>query len=610
MKAINLGVRAKFLFVTVLIVIAVNLAAGAYLQWKLRATQDHWVEDELSRHAHTARYLFVHEFEDGLEELSPASIDPIADELGASMSARITLIGVDGQVLGDSDLTLEELALVENHGERPEVLAASFERCGLARRHSQTIGTDMLYCALAFDAPSSSSLAYVRVATPLEVVDDSFAPVRLSLVFGGLLSLGLAIGVGLVASRGMYGKIRELVDATRRMAEGDNEQPLPVMGSDEFGGIAGSLNRVSKELARTVKQLARERDLFEAVINSMADAVIAISKKRRIIAVNPSAHELLSISTEAHGRLLLEVVRIPQLAEALDQALRGESRSIDVELESNGQWRQLMVRATPQGQSGGAVLVMHDVTEIRRLETVRRDFVANVSHELRTPVSVIQANTETLLAGALDHPEMAQRFLDAVRRNAERLGQLISDLLDISRIEAGKYELEMRALSLESVAHSVARSVSESCSQRDVSLEISIPSGLGIHGDPGALEQVLVNLVENAVKYGPVGGRVELSAFEQGAAVRVEVRDEGPGIAPDHRNRVFERFYRVDPGRSRHMGGTGLGLAIVKNLSEAMGGQVGFDPIEPTGSCFWLLLGRASTTELDPSPAPDPTDSE
>ncbi|WP_181197835.1 sensor histidine kinase [Enhygromyxa salina] len=232
--------------------------------------------------------------------------------------------------------------------------------------------------------------------------------------------------------------------------------------------------------------------------------------------------------------------------------------------------------------------------EIRRLETVRRDFVANVSHELRTPVSIIQANAETLLLGGLDEPATARRFLDAVRRNAERLGQLISDLLDISRIEAGRYEIELEPLSLSSVARSVSCSVSETCRSRSVVFEVDIDPQLRVCADPRALEQVLVNLVENAVEYGPKGGTVELVAVEQDAAVRIEVRDEGPGIAPDHRSRVFERFYRVDPGRSRHMGGTGLGLAIVKNLSEAMGGEVGVEPRAPEGSCFWIRLGKVA----------------
>lgn len=593
----NLGVRAKFLIVMVLIVVAVDLAAGVFLQWKLRATQEQRIEDELSRHARVSRELLDLGLRQASLGWSPASIDSIADRLGASFEDRVTIIAADGTVFGDSEVPLAQLPRIDDHSQRPEVLEAEADRCGLARRFSTTVDTDMLYCAITFEI--GPQRGFIRISTPISELNSSFAQFRVILGFGGLLSLALALGAGLVASRLMYGKVRDLMEAARAMAEGDKDRRLPVVSTDEFGGLAGSLNRVSEQLERTVKELAAERDLFEAVIQSMDEAVVAIDGERRIITVNRSARELLGIHADVRGRLLLEAVRIPQLSEALDHALRGAARSIDVRLESAGSLRHLMVRGTPQGESGGAVLVMHDVTEVRRLETVRRDFVANVSHELRTPVSIIQANTETLLSGALDEPEQARRFLDAVRRNAERLGQLISDLLDISRIEAGKYKIDMRPLSVASVARSVSKSVAESCRRRGVGFGVNVPTHLRVRGDPGALEQVLVNLVENAVKYGPEGGQVELAAVEQGAMIRIEIRDEGPGIAPDHRRRVFERFYRVDPGRSRHMGGTGLGLAIVKNLSEAMGGDVGVDPREPHGSIFWVRLSKASGKRSD-----------
>nr|WP_255216691.1 ATP-binding protein [Pseudenhygromyxa sp. WMMC2535] len=521
----------------------------------------------------------------------PARIDPLADRLGEAIDARVTVIAASGRVLGDSKLGLAEIAEVEDHDNRPEVVEAQTDACGLSRRHSETLDTDMLYCAMIVGEGEGEG--YVRVATPLQAVDESVARLRVLLVAAGLLAVALAIGVGLLVSRLMYGRLNAMMEAARAMAEGKAGQRLPV-SADEFGGLAGSFNRVSEELARTVKELATERDLLEAVLQSMDEAVLAVDVERRIIAVNRSARELLNISRHARGRLLLEVVRIPQLSEALDTALQGESRSIDVSLETSAGVRHLLVRATPRGEGSGAVLVMHDVSEIRRLETVRRDFVANVSHELRTPVSIIQANTETLLSGAIEQPDQARRFLDAVRRNAERLGQLISDLLDISRIEAGKYKIDARPISLGSAARSVNKAVSEACRRRGVMLEVEVDPELRVRADPGALEQVLVNLVENAIKYGPEGGLVELIAIEQGAVVRIEVRDEGPGIAPDHRRRVFERFYRVDPGRSRGMGGTGLGLAIVKNLTEAMGGDVGVDPREPTGSVFWVRLSKAS----------------
>ena len=611
-----MGVRAKLFIVIVVIVVAVDLTSGLYLQWKLRADREERIETQLLRHASTARHFLSSELVDEGEALgegelrrwTPARLDPIADALGTAMDARVTFIARDGSVLGDSGLSLAEVEAVENHGERPEVQAAGPDSCGLSRRHSVTLDTDMLYCALAVGEPGRE-LGYVRVAMPLETIDESLSRLRLLLVFAGLMAMALAVGVSLVFSRVMSGRVQTLMEAARAMAEGDQERRLPVVGSDEFGGLAGSLNRVSEELARTVKALARERDLFDAVLQSMDEAVLALSSEKRIIAINRSASDLLGISGDVRGRLLLEAVRIPQLSEALDTALRGQTRSIDIQLESKGTLRDLMVRATPQGEGSGAVLVIHDVTEIRRLETVRRDFVANVSHELRTPVSIIQANTETLLSGALDEPAQARRFLDAVRRNAERLGQLISDLLDISRIEAGKYKIDMRPLSMASVVRSVHKAVAEACRRRGVVLEIAVGEGLEVRADPGALEQVLVNLVENAVKYGPEGARVELEAVEQGAMIRIEVRDEGPGIAPAHRRRVFERFYRIDPGRSRHMGGTGLGLAIVKNLTEAMGGDVGVDPREPTGSVFWVRLGRASRArdgdDLEPDLEPE-----
>lgn len=582
----QLGVRAKFFIVTVLIVVAVDFAAGVYLQVKLKADHEARIEDELSRHARASR-----EFLGPLDEpWAPELIDPWADRLGAAMDTRVTIIDAEGLVLGDSNLEVRELAGLENHADRPEVRSAQPDRCGLSTRYSETLNTEMLYCAVVLEGERG----YVRVATPLRDLDETFQRLRLVLVFAGLLAVALAIGAGSVASRLMYGRLRALMEAAQAVAEGDQSREIPVTSSDEFGGLAGSLSRVSKELERTVKELTSERDLFEAVLQSMEEAVLAVDADRCVVAVNRSARDLLSINGKVQGRLLLEVVRIPQLSDAVDTALRGESRSIDVNLETRSGLHHLLVRATPRGEGSGAVLVIHDVTEVRRLETVRRDFVANVSHELRTPVSIIQANTETLLAGALDEPAQARRFLDAVRRNAERLGQLISDLLDISRIEAGKYAIEMRPLSVASVARSVNKAVAEACRRRGVVLEVDIEPELQIRADAGALEQVLINLVENAVKYGPEGGLVELAAREDGAAVRIEVRDEGPGIAPDHRKRVFERFYRVDPGRSRHMGGTGLGLAIVKNLTDVMGGDVGVTPREPTGSIFWLSLGRAT----------------
>ena len=256
--------------------------------------------------------------------------------------------------------------------------------------------------------------------------------------------------------------------------------------------------------------------------------------------------------------------------------------------------KTVLSRVTPLVGSGGAVVVAYDVTEMRRLETMRRDFVANVSHELRTPVSVIRANAETLLDGALEEEKAARVFVQAVLRNSERLSNLIADLLDLSRIEAGHYEVLESRLNLHAIVHRVAESVKHKLEMKEMVLEISVEEHLEALGDAQALEQVLINLVENGIKYTPKGGRFLLRAQAVPDKVRIEVHDNGPGIAPEHRPRIFERFYRVDPGRSKEMGGTGLGLAIVKHLVGAMNGEVGMEPVEPNGSTFWVELPKAS----------------
>lgn len=327
---------------------------------------------------------------------------------------------------------------------------------------------------------------------------------------------------------------------------------------------------------------------LESVLESMDDGVIALDGKARIETVNRAAQRLLDIPEGCVGKSLKSVARLPDVHGLIGRAQQGEAGSVEFELPP-GSGRFVHVRATHQFD-GGVVLVMRDVTEIRRLETVRRDFVANVSHELRTPVSIIRANAETLLDGALHDPEQARRFVEALQRNAERLGRLISDLLDISRIEAGKYPVTSTPTDLAALVRRVVEVVEAKSETTDVELVVRIRDGVDALADPKALEQVMINLVENAVKYTSPKGRVEVHASVEGPITRIEVRDDGPGIDEIHRPRIFERFYRVDTGRSREMGGTGLGLAIVKHLVEVMRGRVGVEPRDPRGSIFWVTL--------------------
>ncbi|HTM19401.1 MAG TPA: ATP-binding protein [Kofleriaceae bacterium] len=339
---------------------------------------------------------------------------------------------------------------------------------------------------------------------------------------------------------------------------------------------------------QTVVTLTSERARLAAILEGLADGVIAVDARADVSLMNHAALEILGLSEAPVARPIYTLLRSPELQDLIASP-GGRTSELDLP-ERN---RRVLVRATPM-TGGGYILVMSDVTEVRRLETVRRDFVANVSHELRTPVSIISANTETLLDGALDDPAHARPLLEAAHRNAERLSRIITDLLDLSRLEAGRYQIRREAVPAAVVASRAIDAVERTARERGTAITVEVPPALTVEADDKALEQVLVNYLENAVKDTPPGGKVHVLARPLGARVRIEVRDDGPGIEAGYRQRVFERFYRIDPGRSREMGGTGLGLSIVKHMAEAMGGSVGVEPVDPHGSTFWIELPAAA----------------
>jgi two-component system phosphate regulon sensor histidine kinase PhoR len=345
-----------------------------------------------------------------------------------------------------------------------------------------------------------------------------------------------------------------------------------------------------------MRTLTAERDQFGAVLESMTEAVLALDEAERVVLFNRAATELFGV-TERNAPLPASV-RNPVLDELLAEARLGRAGSEEVSVGDDDE-RVLRFQVSPQQHRRGAVVVIHDVSQVRKLERMRRDFVANVSHELRTPVSVIQANAETLLGGALaDDPARAHRFAEAILRNSERLGRLISDLLDIARIESDRQTLSTGPVQVLAVARRARDVLVRPAWEAETSLELAIAPDLGVDADPRALEQVLRNLMENAIKYSPARSHVlVIGEHTPSGRVRIEVQDDGLGIQPQHRERIFERFYRVDPGRSRDMGGTGLGLSIVKHQIQAMGGAVGYTPNEPKGSIFWIELETADVPD-------------
>ncbi len=590
----SLGFRRRLLLASLALVSVVDLAVGVYLEVRLRDSLDSRIRQELGRDAQTV----IEVLDDTSSAPTSASddalaatrreLDAVADRFGTAMEARVSVVDVDGRLLADSDLSLDELPLAEDHGGRPEVVAARAGELGVARRKSSTVGSDMLYVAKLMQDGSGR---VVRVSVPLSQVDEEVSQLRWILGLGGVAALVAAAMLALVASRLLSRSLRTLVATAQHEAGA-----LP---EDDALEPPSSFNALADDLRRTVRLLGNERERFETVLETMGQAVLALDAELRISTVNRAGRQLLGLPEAVEGRSLLDFVRVPALSELIEQAAAGKPASAELDLGASPR-KRIQAHVTAPRHGGGTVVVMHDVTELRRLETVRKDFIANVSHELRTPVAVIQANAETLRAGAIRDPERAKAFLDALVRHAERLGRLVSDLLDISRIEAGRYPLLVEPVDLASVVHDTIAALALQASEKGISLVSRLPGELWVAGDDKALEQVLFNLVSNAIKYTPTNGHVEVDAVvierEGGepSRLRVEVRDDGPGIDPRHHGRVFERFYRVDSGRTRDMGGTGLGLAIVKHLVEAMGGGVGVDARRPQGSTFWFTVTTAA----------------
>jgi two-component system phosphate regulon sensor histidine kinase PhoR len=412
----------------------------------------------------------------------------------------------------------------------------------------------------------------------------------------GVLGLMIvAFVVALLAGAAVYlvlrRDLRDVVAATKDVVR-DTTRRVPIGDAppgDEVRELSEWVNFLAEDATKSHHALARERALLAAVADTLNQGVIAVDADHRIELLNDAARKMLGVSSTPVGMPLIEFMRVPQAFELIDSV---DAAQAEVQLP-NGP-RTLIRVGRKWEDDEGRVLLLEDVTAMRRLETMRRDFVANVSHELRTPIAVIRANAETLLAGAKDDPVMGVKLIDAVHRNSERLARLIADLLDLSRLDAGQYRMDIQPTSLKAISEQSLTAIEPQAAARNVEVKVEIPENLKVKADTKALDQIFVNLIDNAVKYSKPGGHVWIEARPDNDRVRIEIRDDGPGIPEKHRERVFERFYRADPSRAREAGGTGLGLSIVKHLVESMGGEVGVEPNTPNGSIFWLRLRSAT----------------
>jgi len=521
--------------------------------------------------------------------------DRLADHVGSAADGRVTLVAGDGRVLGDSEVDLAKIPTLENHASRDEIASALANGRGSSTRLSATVRERMMYAAVPFVASDGRVRGVARVAKPLRMVDDAIGAVHRIVLFAFIIALLLAVFLSSAAAQRMSAVVRSLTETARRMKSGDLEVRTHITGTDELSELGHALDQLAGGLESTMAELRTERDLQRRILEGMHEGVLVLDAEARVVTMNHALREMLLLPADAVGKLLLEVIRHAELHMLLEMARADGQSSGELELPGIKP-RRLLVGATALHDDGdeGMIAVVVDVTDVRRLESLRRDFVANVSHELRTPVAAVRSAAETLRSSVISDPNAAIRFVDMIERNAQRLQSLIEDLLELSRIESKEFRLKRERVDVSGLFNIVLGLFRERAERKQIRLEMRVADPVpALETDQRALEQILTNLVENAVKYCPAGASVTLSAETKGDLVRIAVEDTGPGIAEKHLPRLFERFYRVDAGRSRELGGTGLGLSIVKHLTEALGGKVSVESRMGQGSTFMVAL-RAS----------------
>jgi two-component system phosphate regulon sensor histidine kinase PhoR len=589
---LSLGVRGKLIIISIGVISVSTLVAYAYLSSELERGITLRMREELTVRASLVA-LQATKTSAGRDEV--AAWDAFADAAAISAVGRVSIIRADGVVLGDSQVAAARLSMMENHAQRPEVRNALLGDRGIGERESATVGQRLLYVAVRFERDPGRTFGVARVALPLTELRDASHKLREVLSIGFVLGLAIAVVLSTIAAQISSREARALTQVARRMAGGDLDARTGVSGADELGQLGVALDHLARSLSATLEELRNERDLTTGVIEGMQEGLLLLDRERRVALVNPALREMLLLAAGSVGRPLLEVIRHADLVDLLNRAA-AEQGPVAGDIEIAGlKPRRLLVRVVPfTATNEGLLTVFVDVTHLRRLETLRRDFVANASHELRTPIAAIQSAAETLESGAKNDPAAAERFIQMIERNAVRLRSLVDDMLELSRVEAHDFRIRLEALPIRPIVEGVVDLFRERANLLGVSVAFEIDaSDLRARADRKALEHVLTNLVDNAIKYTGSGSTVRLSARRDPEDVVIEVADDGPGIAPEHLPRLFERFYRVDAGRSRELGGTGLGLAIVKHLSDAMGGAVSVTSALGRGTAFKVRLRPA-----------------
>ena len=522
---------------------------------------------------------------------SEKEADIVADKLAIASNSRVTFIRNNGVVIGDSELSFDQLNLIDNHGNREEVIEALKFKTGWSSRYSSTLDKDLIYFAIQDNQVPNPNI--IRIAVPLNYLENITETLGLSLILLFLSVFIVSIIASGVAANYLYSNIQDLANVASSISKGksikDDIKLLPTQRVDEFGSVARSISQLSENLKDQIKIIAKQRDQFGLVLDDLGEGIIVTNRKGDVVFTNEQASIILN-----KDNLLDDNIKnfdIPALNYLFKRVKNKKRADIEFEINIDRRTTNWVLGSMNQSKTTGQfILVLHDITQLRQLNSMRRDFISNLSHELRTPVSVIRANSETLLDGALDNKKDAKVFSKAILHNAERLSSMVSDLIDLSRIDYGDLKFNISSIDLNKFIDSLISSMTSLAKKKSITLSYKPNHKHPIKADSQALERVMNNLVDNAFKYSPNNSVIEITTSENKEFIKVMVSDTGIGISKTDQVYIFDRFYRTASARASENQGSGLGLAIVKNLINNLNGEVGVNNRPDGGSIFWFTL--------------------
>lgn len=585
-----MGIRAR-VFLLVFFSLAVSIRiAYVIAERDITSTFEEQTIFQLEKQA----YLLLESVNE-ISKLDKPEANAIANRLGEASDSRVTLILNNGTVVGDSSLTKEQISILDNHINRKEIQEALINGKGWSSRYSSTLDQQLLYFAVTDQDVLNPNI--IRIAVPYTYLDRVISSLNISIFLIGAVAFVVSFIASALIFNYTYRSLSELEDAISSLSvnplKNNDIEASQNEKTGEFDNVARSISQISEVLKSQVKLIAKQRNQFGSVLDDLGEGVIVFNHLSHITYNNDKALQILNLKDDINN-LTIESLAIKPITNLYEIASKKKKANKEFEIDmGNGSTRWVLGSINQSNSANQYILVVHDITQLRKLDSMRRDFVSNVSHELRTPVSVIRANSETLLSGALDNKEDAEVFSKAILHNAERLTEMVSDLIDLSRIEYGEVKLNFEPVNINRSILGALDSIKGLASKKEISLIFEEYEDMFVWVDTNAIERILINLLDNAIKYSPQKSSVKVNVINGDKHLEVNVIDSGKGIDDTDKKRIFGRFYRTAQARASDKTGSGLGLAIVKNLAHSLNGDVGVRNSDSGGCNFWFTIPKA-----------------